>query len=291
MDLVAAARAPSGGAPVARAAPGSVRTWPGPAATGGCPPSPLRSPAPSVRPPRRPRPCACAGTPRASSRCRCGGRASSAPPAALASPVPLSAVVALRWGQGSVSLASFPPAVSWPGAPFPRRGPSGRFPRVVGTMRRPESPPPVPPRFVAFARSVSRSHPCFVPAAAGCGASAGLELVTRYLPPGFAEKAAGPPRFLGNPRERALFSDPGGTACARPLRRRGAAFHHVNDVGSRTVIHFGAQSHGPLPRRVALIAMSGCHWRLARQCPARSAQPHGAESQDRPTLPRAGRLP
>ena len=49
-------------------------------------------------------------------------------------------------------------------------------------------------------------------------------MVTRYLPPGLAEKAKGPPRFLGNPRERALFFDPGGIADARPLRRRDAAF-------------------------------------------------------------------
>jgi hypothetical protein len=28
----------------------------------------------------------------------------------------------------------------------------------------------------------------------------GLELVTRYLPPGIAEKMEGPPRFLGNPK-------------------------------------------------------------------------------------------
>jgi hypothetical protein len=39
-----------------------------------------------------------------------------------------------------------------------------------------------------------------------------------------AEKMGGPPRFLGDLRERALFSDPGGTACARPLRRRDTAF-------------------------------------------------------------------
>src|SRR6516164_8047887 len=67
-------------------------------------------------------------------------------------PEALSAVVLLRWSQGSESLASIPPTVSWPGAPFPRRGPSGRFPRVVGNTRRSDSLPPVPPRFVAFAR-------------------------------------------------------------------------------------------------------------------------------------------
>ena len=159
-------------------------------------------------------------------------------------PEALSAVVLLRWSQGSESLASIPPTVSWPGAPFPRRGPSGRFPRVTGSTRRSDSPPPVPPRFVAFAPAVSRSHPRFGPVAAGC---AGREPgVGHPVPPaGAYREGVGASQVPGGPVcERALFSDPGGTACARPLRRRGAAFHHVNDVGSRTVIHFGAQSHG-----------------------------------------------
>jgi hypothetical protein len=122
-----------------------------------------------------------------------------------------------------VSLASVPPTVSWPGAPFPQRGPSGRFPRVAGNMKRSDSPPPVPPRFVAFAwwylgrTRVSFPRPPGAPAA-------GLELVTRYLRPGLTEGTAGPPRFLENPCERALFFDPGGIASARPLRRRDTAF-------------------------------------------------------------------
>jgi hypothetical protein len=53
------------------------------------------------------------------------------------------------------------------------------------------------------------------------------------LPPGLAEKMEGPPRFLGDLRERALFSDPGGIACARPLRRRDTAFRRLKNVGSR----------------------------------------------------------
>ena len=113
-------------------------------------------------------------------------------------PEALSAVVLLRWSQGSESLASIPPTVSWPGAPFPRRGPSGRFPRVHGSMGRSDSPPPVPPRFVAFARAVSRSHPRFAPVAAMC-AGHGPGVGHPVLPPGFAEEASGPPRFLGDP--------------------------------------------------------------------------------------------
>ena len=78
-------------------------------------------------------------------------RATNLPATSRPRPCPLSAVVLWRWYQGSVSLASIPPAVSWPGASFPRRGPSGRFPRVTGTTRRSDSPPPLPPHFVAFA--------------------------------------------------------------------------------------------------------------------------------------------
>jgi hypothetical protein len=203
----------------------------------------------------------------------------------------LSAVVSLRWDQGSVSLASVPPAVSWPGAPFPRRGPSGRFPRVPGRTRRSDSPPPVPPRFVAFARPVSRSHPRFVPAAAGCGG--GGPGVGHPVPPaGIYREGDGVSQVPGGPVcERALFSDPGGTACARPLRRRGAAFRHVQDVGSRADVDFGAQSHGPLARCLRFAApvtraprktdmpVTSRSWHLWRRVKLRIDQ-HAAEVHD-----------
>src|ERR671916_1000278 len=132
---------------------------------------------------------------------------------------------------------SFPPAVSWPGASFPPRGPSGWFPRFPGSMGRSDSPSPIPPRFVAFAwRYHSRTRDS-LPSPPSAWA-AGLELVTRYLRPGFTAEAAGPPRFLEDPRARALFSDPRGIACARPLRRRDAAFRQFNDVGSRDYERF-----------------------------------------------------
>ena len=67
-----------------------------------------------------------------------------------------------------MSLASFPPAVSWPGASFPPRGPSGRFPRFHGTMRRSESPATRPAALRCLRLAVSRSHPRFAPVAAGC---------------------------------------------------------------------------------------------------------------------------
>jgi hypothetical protein len=66
-------------------------------------------------------------------------------------------------------------------------------------------------------------HPRFAPVAAGC-AGRGPGVGHPVLPPGLAEKAKGPPRFLENPRERALFFDPGGIADARPLRRCDTAF-------------------------------------------------------------------
>ena len=97
-----------------------------------------------------------------------------------------------------MSLASIPPAVSWPGAPFPWRGPSGRFPRVTGSMRRSDSPPPLPPRFVAFTWRYPGRTRVSLPPPPGA-ATTGLELVTRYLRPGFTEEMAGPPRFLGDP--------------------------------------------------------------------------------------------
>jgi len=230
-------RSPSGCAPAAPQEPGSVRTWPDPAGIEGCPPNPPRSPQPSVRLPRQLRPCVCAGTLRTATRCRCDGRASSTPPAAIASPIPLSAVVVLRWTQGSVSPPSFPPAVSWPGVPFPQRGPSGRFPHLTGNMRRSDSLPPLPPHFVAFAW---RYHGCTrvsFPWSPGAPTTS-LELVTRYLPPGSAVEATGPPRFLENPCGRVLLSDPGGIASARPLRRRDAAFRRFKNVGSHEDITF-----------------------------------------------------
>src|SRR4051794_18523295 len=156
-------------------------------------------------------------------------------------PESLSAVVLLRWYQGSESLASIPPAVSWPGTPFPRRGPSGRFPRVVGTMRRSDSPSPVPPRFVAFAWRYPGRTRVSLPRSPGAPAT-GLELVTRYLPPGSCREGEGASQVPGEPRGgRALISDPGGIASARPLRRRDAAFRYEHDVGSREFLHFGAQ--------------------------------------------------
>ena len=116
--------------------------------------------------------------------------------------------------------------------------------RYYSTLRLPSTRPAA---LRCLRLAVSRPHPLFAPLAAGCPGQ-GPGVGHPVLPPGLAEKTKGPPRFLENPRERALFFDPGGIAGARPLRRRDAAFRCVNDVGSRDDVDFGAQSHGPLTR-------------------------------------------
>jgi hypothetical protein len=123
-------------------------------------------------------------------------------------------------------------------------GSLGSVPRLHVTMRRSDSPSPVPPHFVAFARPVSRSHRDFAHMAAGCvGHGPGVgDPASR---PGATEKVRGLPGSWVPRYGRAPLSDPGGIAGARPSRRRGAAFLHEHDVGSREYDDFGAQSHGP----------------------------------------------
>ncbi len=103
------------------------------------------------------------------------------------------------------------------------------LPRYYSTLRIPSTRPAA---LRCLRLAVSRPHPRFAPLATGC-AGQGPGVGHPVLPPGLAEKMKGPPRFPGDPRERALFSDPGGIACARPLRRHDAAFRHFQNVGSR----------------------------------------------------------
>ena len=133
-----------------------------------------------------------------------------------------------------MSPACFPPAVSWPGAPFPPRGPSGRFPRFAGTIKALRLPAARPAALRCLRLAVPRSH-SFV----------SLPRRTSAPPrawswsPGisgrdFAEETTGSPKFLGNPDcPFALFIDPGRTAGTRPLRCRDAASWYVNSDGSR----------------------------------------------------------
>ena len=133
-------------------------------------------------------------------------------------------------------------------------------------MRRSDSPPPVPPRFVAFARRYPGRIRVSLPGPPDAPAE-GLELVTRYLPPGFAVEATGPPRFLGNPAWTCPALRPRRDRGARPLRRRDAAFRRFNNVGSRDIIISGLNhtarslavyaSQPGSPRHHARLA-SGC---------------------------------
>ena len=157
--------------------------------------------------------------------------------------------VSLRWLWSSMSPPSFPPTVPCPGAPFPPRGPSGRFPRFFGTaaLRLPAAPP-ASLRFLR--RAVPPLHAwASLPRSTGAR-SAGLGLAHRGARPATSTETTGSPRFLGNPLcTRALLSDPGGTSRARPLPRFGVAFRQLERRRlPRRNADFGAQSHGPRAR-------------------------------------------
>jgi hypothetical protein len=144
-----------------------------------------------------------------------------------ASPLPalLSARVSLRQLASSASLPSFLQTVPYPGTLLCSAGSLGTVPRLLRsysgalTSRRPRL------RFVSFARL--------------------YRLVAA---------TSGSPRFLGNPRVRALLSDPGGPRLFRPasgglpyssvLPRHGLRV--FLDAGRLPCeLDIGAQSHGP----------------------------------------------
>ena len=95
--------------------------------------------------------------------------------------LPASSAIRCRFvdtSTGSDAPAMFPSNGSLKRHPLPSAGSLGEFPRLVGTMGRSDSLPPISPRFVAFAwryhRFVPRSSP-----RAGTGAVDHLELVSR----------------------------------------------------------------------------------------------------------------
>ena len=151
-----------------------------------------------------------------------------------------------------MSPASFPPAVSWPGAPFPPRGPSGRFPRFTGTMRRSDSLPPVPPRFVAFAwrypgcTRVSLPRPPSAPPRAWSWSpgSSGRDLPRRRQDL---------PGSWGTPVNVPCSPTPAGP---RTPGHCGAATRPsvTSTTSAPASSHFGAQSHGPLTRCLRFAA-------------------------------------
>ncbi len=165
----------------------------------------------------------------------CGMTASGSSGARICN-LELSAEVLVRCPWESVFPASVPPASPCPDVPFPPRGPMGRFPRFIGTMKRYDSLPPVPPRFVSFTWAVP------------CGARRSLRPVsgaTRvgqeswspgllFFPPGIgARRWQGLPGSWVNPDGvHALLSDPGGSSVPGPYGPEDIAFRCLYGVGS-----------------------------------------------------------
>src|SRR6516225_9814469 len=134
------------------------------------------------------------------------------PPAASRAPVLLFARVSLRRLWSPMSPPSFPRTCPCSDAPFPPRGPSGWFPRFLGTTKHSDFLPPLPPCFVSFARRYRRCALGFVPAAArryNCGPG----VVHRNPHTGFIGGDDRTSQVPGEPHyERALLFDPGGTS-------------------------------------------------------------------------------
>ena len=85
------------------------------------------------------------------------------------------------------------------GASLPSTGSSGASSPASSVLsKRCDFLPPVPPRFVAFARQYLGVH-SFFSLLGGRVRRRGLELVTRCSNREFAEETAGSPKFLGNP--------------------------------------------------------------------------------------------
>jgi len=130
--------------------------------------------------------------------------------------------------------------------PLPSAGSLGSVPPRRGYYEALRLPVARPAALRCLRLAVSRSHPAFAPAAAGC-AGRGPGVGNPVPPSGSHREGEGASQVPGEPRcERALFFDPGGIVGARPLRRHDAAFRHFNNVGSRGYIRIGAQWHGPL---------------------------------------------
>ena len=95
---------------------------------------------------------------------------------------------------------------------------------------------PIPPHFVFLRLAVPLGRPV---RSRGSGPLPGPGLLfiaaIRAVSP---VETSRPPRFLGDPCPHAPLSDPGGTASARPSRRRDGAFRCCHSVGFRDVHGF-----------------------------------------------------
>ena len=132
------------------------------------------------------------------------------PPVASRAPTSLSARVSLIRLWSAVSPPSFPRTFPCARALFPPRGPSGRFPRFLGTTKHSDFLPPLPRRFVSFASRYRRCALVFVPADARrnrCGPGVVNRNPQHRLIDGDDRTSQVP----GGPHyERALLFDPGG---------------------------------------------------------------------------------
>ena len=163
-------------------------------------------------------------------------RRNAHPRAAVSDDAPLTAGLALRrrLARCPVRLSARQSMIR--SAASLRRVPWGRFPDFIGTISglRLLDPRPAALRFLRLA--VPRGCPV---RSRGSGPLPGPGLLfiaaVRAASP---VETSRPPRFLGDPCLHAPLSDPGGTACARPSRRRDAAFRSCHSVGFRDVYGF-----------------------------------------------------
>ena len=138
---------------------------------------------------------------------------------------------------GSVSSPSVRPAVHDPIRRFPPPGPRGAGSPTSSVLSADSDfSTPVPPHFVFLRLAVPLGCPV---RSRGSGPLPGPGLLfiaaVRAASP---VETSRPPRFLGDPCLHAPLSDPGGTACARPSRRRDGAFRSCHSVGFRDVYGF-----------------------------------------------------
>ena len=142
-----------------------------------------------------------------------------------------------------MSPPSFPQAFPRSGAPFPPRGPSGRFPRFSGNMEHSDFLPPFARRFVSFA-----SH---------YPARLGLRSRRRKAPrrgPGncfpdsqhrFFDGGDRTSQVPGEPYGRAMLYDSGETSALDHHRALVLSSANWKASTPTTNTNFGAQSHGP----------------------------------------------
>ena len=138
---------------------------------------------------------------------------------------------------GSVSSPSVRPTVHDPIRRFPPPGPRGAGSPTSSVLSADSDfSTPVPPHFVFLRLAVPLGCPV---RSRGSGPLPGPGLLfiaaVRAASP---VETSRPPRFLGDPCLHAPLSDPGGTACARPSRRRDGAFRSCHSVGFRDVYGF-----------------------------------------------------